>query len=167
MLLRAAPAIMFGTAPTIRWDPSAFARLRDRAEVCSGGREPLGRKDACATTPGLGCTSLLVQKRSRHLQTHAGTRMTHTETEVTREFATCLPNHLLTIPEAAEYLNVPVRWLQDAVQQRRVRCTRIGKHVRFTVSHLLELIEVGEQPVTQPVCGVVTPAGRRGRRSRL
>lgn len=93
--------------------------------------------------------------------------MTHTETDVTRAFATALPNHLLTIREAADYLNVPVRWLQDAVQQRRVRCTRIGKHVRFTVGHLLELIEAGEQPVTQPVCAVVTPVRRGGRRSRL
>jgi excisionase family DNA binding protein len=93
--------------------------------------------------------------------------MTDTETDITRAFATSLPNHLLTIGEAADYLNVPVRWLQDAVQQRRVRCTRIGKHVRFTVGHLLELIEAGEQPVTQPVCAVVTTARRGGRRSRL
>jgi excisionase family DNA binding protein len=45
-----------------------------------------------------------------------------------------LPNHLLTIPEVAEFLNVPLRWVRDAVQQRRVRCTRIGKHVRFTLN---------------------------------
>jgi excisionase family DNA binding protein len=38
---------------------------------------------------------------------------------------------LMTIPEAAYYLNVPVRWVRDAVGQRRIRCTRIGKHVRF------------------------------------
>lgn len=92
--------------------------------------------------------------------------MTDTEAE-TRAAPTSLPNRLLTIPEAADYLNVPVRWLQDAVQQRRVRCTRIGKHVRFTADHLRELIEAGEQPVTQPVCAVATPARRRGRRSRL
>jgi len=58
------------------------------------------------------------------------------------------PNQLLTIPEAARYLNVPVRWVQDAVGARRIRCTRIGKHVRFTLAHLNELIESGEQPVT-------------------
>jgi excisionase family DNA binding protein len=55
---------------------------------------------------------------------------------------------LLTIPEAARYLNVPVRWVQDAVGARRIRCTRIGKHVRFKLDHLQELIEAGEQPVT-------------------
>jgi len=94
--------------------------------------------------------------------------MTRAQAEVTRAFANSVPNHLLTISEAAEYLNVPVRWLQDAVQQRRVRCTRIGKHVRFTVGHLVELIQAGEQPVTQPTCAVVTaPARRGGRRSRI
>lgn len=64
-----------------------------------------------------------------------------------------LPNRLLTIQEAAEYLNVPIRWVEDAVQQRRIRCTRIGKHVRFTAEHLTGLIEAGEQPATAPACG--------------
>ena len=78
-----------------------------------------------------------------------------------------LPNHLLTIPEVAEFLNVPVRWVQDAVQQRRVRCTRIGKHVRFTAEHLAELIASGEQAVLSAAqVGAVTPF-RDGRRSRL
>lgn len=78
-----------------------------------------------------------------------------------------LPGRLLTIGEAAEYLNVPARWMQDAVQQRRVRCTRIGKHVRFTQDHLLELIAAGEQPVTKPPCITSTAPRRSVRRSRL
>jgi excisionase family DNA binding protein len=82
---------------------------------------------------------------------------------VTPRFA----DHLLTIPEAAEFLNVPVRWLQDAVQQRRVRCTRIGKHVRFTAEHLVELITAGEQPVTEAPRHVKIPVQRRSGRSRL
>jgi excisionase family DNA binding protein len=57
---------------------------------------------------------------------------------------------LLTIAEAAAYLNVPVRWVADAVRQRKVRYTRIGKHVRFRMEHLDELIEAGEQPVVTP-----------------
>ena len=62
---------------------------------------------------------------------------------------------------------VYVRWVQDAVQQRRVRCTRIGKHVRFTAEHLAELIASGEQAVLSTVqAGAVTPF-RDGRRSRL
>ena len=44
--------------------------------------------------------------------------------------------HLLNIDEAAAYLNVPARWVADAVRQHKVRCTRIGKHVRFRIEHL-------------------------------
>jgi excisionase family DNA binding protein len=77
-----------------------------------------------------------------------------------------LPNRLLTIQEAADYLSVPVRWVQDAVQQRRIRCTRIGKHVRFTPEHLAEMIHAGEQPVTTPSHTGV-PRSHTGRRSRL
>lgn len=72
-------------------------------------------------------------------------------------------DRLLSIAEAAAYLNVPVRWVQDAVQQRRIRCTRIGKHVRFTIGNLQELIEAGEQPVTAPPATLKPPV----RRSRL
>ena len=63
------------------------------------------------------------------------------------------PQHrpLLTINEAATYLNVPARWVADAVRQRKVRCTRIGKHIRFRVEHLDELIAAGEQPVMSEV----------------
>lgn len=57
---------------------------------------------------------------------------------------------LLDIDEAATYLNVPRRWVADAVRQRRIRCTRIGKHVRFRIEHLDELVTAGEQPVTAP-----------------
>ncbi len=76
---------------------------------------------------------------------------------------------LLTIDEAAAYLNVPARWVADAVRQRKVRCIRIGKHVRFRIEHLEELITAGEQPVTtaaQPL-GLVPQPRRRGGRSRL
>lgn len=73
------------------------------------------------------------------------------------------PNGLLTTDEAAAYLNVPARWVADAARQRRIRCTRIGKHVRFRLEHLEELIAAGEQPATAPVI----PLGRGRRRSRL
>lgn len=33
----------------------------------------------------------------------------------------------LPTDQAAEYRNVPARWIADAVRQRKVRCTRIGK----------------------------------------
>ncbi len=70
---------------------------------------------------------------------------------------------LLTIDEAAEYLNVPARWVADAVRQRKIRCTRIGKHVRFRVEHLDELVAAGEQPVTTDVI----PIQRNRTRSKL
>ncbi len=76
---------------------------------------------------------------------------------------------LLTIDEAATYLNVPARWVADAVRQRKVRCTRIGKHVRFRIEHLEELIAAGEQPVTTPAqpLALAPQPRRRGGRSRL
>lgn len=58
---------------------------------------------------------------------------------------------LLSIEEAAAYLNVPVRWVADAARDRKVRCTKLGKHVRFRPEHLDELIDAGEQPVTTSV----------------
>ncbi len=76
---------------------------------------------------------------------------------------------LLTIDEAAAYLNVPARWVADAVRLRKVRCTRIGKHVRFRIEHLEELVAAGEQPVTtpaQPIALLPQPR-RRGGRFRL
>lgn len=72
-----------------------------------------------------------------------------------------VPDHLLTIDEAAAYLNVPARWVAEAVRRHRIRCTRIGKHVRFRVAHLEELIVAGEQPVLDWE-EVATPR-RRGR----
>jgi len=64
---------------------------------------------------------------------------------------------LLSTSEAAEYLNVPTRWVQEAVRQRKVRCTRLGKHVRFRVEHLDELVAAGEQPVTGPPVRLTSP----------
>jgi excisionase family DNA binding protein len=77
-----------------------------------------------------------------------------------------LPQRLLTIAEAADYLNVPLGWVRDAVQQRRIRCTRIGKHVRFTPEHLAELILAGESPLT-PSASLARSLAPRSRRSRL
>ena len=77
------------------------------------------------------------------------------------------PQTLLTISEAAEYLNVPQRWVQEAVRQRKVRCTRLGKHVRFRLEHLDELVAAGEQPVTGPPVRLKAMPAQDRRRSRL
>lgn len=74
---------------------------------------------------------------------------------------------LLTIAEAADYLNVPQRWVAQAVRLRRVRCTRLGKHVRFRAEHLEELIDAGEQPVTELTSPAVALVKRGSGRSRL
>jgi excisionase family DNA binding protein len=52
---------------------------------------------------------------------------------------------LLTIAEAAEYLNVPFTWLRDKVTAREVPHTRLGRHVRFTPAHLERIIRDGER----------------------
>lgn len=75
--------------------------------------------------------------------------------------------HLLTIAEAAAYLNVPERWVADAVRARRIRCTRIGKHVRFRPTDLEELIDAGEQPVLDHPSNVVVLGHASSARSRL
>jgi excisionase family DNA binding protein len=64
-----------------------------------------------------------------------------------RRWHRCLA--LLSMDEAA-YLQVSRRWVAEAVRQRRIRSTRIGKHVRFKTEHLEELVRAGEQPVTGP-----------------
>lgn len=62
---------------------------------------------------------------------------------------------------------MPVRWIETAVQPRRIPHTRIGKHVRFAPDHVAELIAAGEQPVTVPAqLHAAVPLHHR-RRSRL
>src|SRR5215203_1682045 len=55
----------------------------------------------------------------------------------------------------------------SGVRQRRVRCTRIGKHVRFRLEHLEELVTAGEQPVASPALSAVSQLSRDRRRSSL
>lgn len=78
-----------------------------------------------------------------------------------------LPKRMMTIPEVAEYLNFSVRWVEDAVQQRRIRHTRFGKHVRIAPAYVVELLAAGEQPVlARADCHAPVPLHDR-RRSRL
>ena len=74
---------------------------------------------------------------------------------------------LLSMDEAADYLQVSRRWVAEAVRQRRIRCTRIGKHVRFKAEHLEELVQAGEQPVTGPPVRLTQVVMQDRRRSRL
>ena len=56
--------------------------------------------------------------------------------------------YLLRIDEVPSASTCRARLVAEGVRQRRVRCTRIDKHVRFKVEHIAELVEAGEQPVT-------------------
>jgi excisionase family DNA binding protein len=79
--------------------------------------------------------------------------------------ATPAPAHqpLLDTAEAAAYLNVPERWVADAVRDGKIRHARVGKHIRFKIEYLDEFIASCEQPVTAQLL----PFQRDRRRSKL
>ena len=53
---------------------------------------------------------------------------------------------LYTKAEAAEQLNVPVRFVERCVSQRRIRVIRLGRHIRIPESALAELLTAGNSP---------------------
>ena len=53
---------------------------------------------------------------------------------------------LYTKTEAAEQLNVPVRFVERCVSQRRLRFVRVGRYIRIPESALAELLTAGESP---------------------
>ena len=73
---------------------------------------------------------------------------------------------LLTTAEAAEYLHVSERWVR---QFGSAKCAAhvSGKHVRFRIEHLDELVAAGEQPVTGSPVGLRALKIQDRRRSRL
>lgn len=70
---------------------------------------------------------------------------------------------LLDIPQAARVLNVPESWLQVKATAREIPHTRIGKHVRFSLKHLDDIIAQGEVATE----AVVKPQPRTARRTKL
>jgi excisionase family DNA binding protein len=50
---------------------------------------------------------------------------------------------LLTLEEAATVLNTKPRFARRLVAERRIRFTRVGRHVRIPESALREFIEAG------------------------
>jgi excisionase family DNA binding protein len=65
------------------------------------------------------------------------------------------PDRLLTLEQAADLLGTKPRFTRRLVAERRIRFTRIGRHVRIPESALREFI----------VAGTVAPAApaRKGR----
>lgn len=49
------------------------------------------------------------------------------------------------IPEAAEALGVLESWLRKQVTARKVPFSKLGKHVRFTEEHLLQILAANER----------------------
>lgn len=54
---------------------------------------------------------------------------------------------LLTPREAAERLCMSYAWLRKKIAAREVPCVRLGRSVRFTESHLREIVEANTQPI--------------------
>ena len=46
--------------------------------------------------------------------------------------------------QAAEWLGVPKRWLEDQVRAGNAPHAKLGKHVRFTQQHLDAIVRAGE-----------------------
>jgi excisionase family DNA binding protein len=57
-------------------------------------------------------------------------------------------DRLLTLDEAAEVLGTKPRFTRRLVAERRIRFTRVGRHIRIPESALREYIDAGTvQPV--------------------
>jgi len=70
---------------------------------------------------------------------------------------------VFTIAEAATVLRVPEGWLRKKVTAGLVPHTRLGKHVRFTGAHLVQILAAGEADPTMDLAnpGGVSPKARR------
>jgi excisionase family DNA binding protein len=59
-------------------------------------------------------------------------------------------DRLLTVEEAAELFNTKPRFPRRLIAERRIRFTRVGRHVRIPESAVRELIAAGMvEPVTR------------------
>ncbi|WP_169732970.1 helix-turn-helix domain-containing protein [Haloechinothrix halophila] len=56
------------------------------------------------------------------------------------------PPVLYTPAEAARLLKVPESWLRRQAGQRRVRCTYLGRHLRFSDADLHDIVATGTRP---------------------
>ncbi len=62
-------------------------------------------------------------------------------------------DELMTIDDLARRLKVKRSWVRDAVTARRIPCTRVGRHVRFSEEDYQAIKAAGQQPVEQPSAG--------------
>lgn len=66
-------------------------------------------------------------------------------------------DRLLTTEEAAEMLNTKPRFARRLIEERRIRFTRVGRHVRIPESAVRELIDAG---MVEPMISARRRAGR-------
>ncbi len=57
---------------------------------------------------------------------------------------------LYTPTDAADLLAVPESWLRRNAGRRKIPCTFIGKHLRFSTADLAAISAAGSQPALQP-----------------
>jgi excisionase family DNA binding protein len=55
----------------------------------------------------------------------------------------------MTSQEVADHLCMSHEWLRKKVQRREVPFVRLGRYVRFTESHVAEIIQSATQPVSR------------------
>lgn len=61
-----------------------------------------------------------------------------------------MSDRLLTVAEAAEILRTSERFPRRLIAERRIRFTRVGRHVRIPESALRAFIAAGQvQPITR------------------
>jgi excisionase family DNA binding protein len=69
---------------------------------------------------------------------------------------------LLTPAQAAGLLQVRESWLRRRAAQRRVPCSFVGKHLRFSRADVEAILAVGARPAQVSQRGQSRPAPRRG-----
>jgi excisionase family DNA binding protein len=60
-------------------------------------------------------------------------------------------NQLLTVDEAAAYLNVTVRFVRRIIAERRIGVHRLGRHVRLSTEDLDAFVLAGRSPAGRDV----------------
>ncbi|SDN08151.1 DNA binding domain-containing protein, excisionase family [Lentzea albidocapillata subsp. violacea] len=58
------------------------------------------------------------------------------------------PSRLYTPAEAADILTVRESWLRRQAGQRRIPCTFLGKHLRFSDADIQQIIAAGSRPTS-------------------
>ena len=56
---------------------------------------------------------------------------------------------LLTVPEAAEVLNVGEGYVRRLIFERRIPVVKVGRHVRIDARDVDDIIEAGRRPAEQ------------------